>query len=94
MGTIAQYNSSENVISGRYLGDEGPVLIELVRNGEVIDDNREDGPFVEFTFEDHAKSRQVCLKPRGYKPFVYYYIRASQGQHRMTWGSPVWLEQK
>ena len=92
MGKITTYKTSENIIAGRYLGDEGPVLIELIRNGEIIDKKRAIGPFVEFTFKDRLKFDEVSLKTGRYKPFVYYYIKVLQGQYRITWASPVWIE--
>lgn len=94
MGRIIRSKSisdcNQRLIHAQYLGIDGECNVELIRNGKVIFEERLKGPYVEFSYRDSIPFSRIAMKPKGYLPFVYYYLRVSQGIERVTWSSPIW----
>ena len=55
---------------------------DVIRDGEIVYQNSPPGDQVEFQF---AEGESVTAQH-------YYYVRVSQQNGMMAWGSPVWVD--
>jgi hypothetical protein len=85
-------------IAGYAAGNSPLLSIEIIRNGEVIETLEPKGTHIDFTFDDMAPLKEVCLPGRSLggknkaPPFVFYYIRVIQEDGHMAWSSPIWID--
>lgn len=81
-------------IAGSVSGTDLIDSIEIIRNGEVIHEitpNNE--PALEFTYDDMVNLKKVALKsPDSRPPFAFYYVRVTQKNGHVAWGSPIWID--
>ena len=76
-------------VAGSYRIDR----IELLRNNEVVFDTCPDDDVWEGVWTDTEPLAPLALTPTySYdRPFVFYYLRVTQGNRQMAWSSPIWL---
>lgn len=79
-------------ISGFVAGTSPVKLIEIVRNGDVIHTFEPKVNNYDFTFDDFVDLKEVMIKQKEGKPFVFYYLRITQVDHHMAWTSPIWID--
>lgn len=80
-------------ITGYAAGTDLLEKVEIIRNGVVIKVFKPQTPKLEFTFDDMDSLEKVALpaKNKG-NSFVYYYLRVTQADGHMAWGSPIWVD--
>lgn len=79
--------------SGFVSGTANIELIEIIRCGEVIHTFQPHQESFEFTYDDLCDLKKVALKSTDNRPpFVFYYIRVTQEDGHMAWGSPIWVD--
>jgi len=78
-------------ISGFVAGTTKLRLIEIIRNGDVIHTIEPDSYHEEFTFDDMTPLEKNSLKGKS-NPFAFYYLRVTQEDGHMAWGSPIWVD--
>jgi hypothetical protein len=81
-------------IAGYVAGMEDLESVEIIRNGEVIHRIEPEGPACEYAYDDMEPLSSVALKAKhAAHPFVFYYLRVTQKDGHMAWGSPIWVDQ-
>ena len=65
--------------------------IEIVRNNEVVHQQRFEEADAELHWFDTGGFDEFALTPRDAEPFAFYYVRVLQADGQMAWLSPVWL---
>ena len=78
-------------VAGTYRIDS----VEIVRNNQVIHVAEPGAEVWEGGWVDQEPLLPLALQPTfGYdRPFVYYYLRVTQGNRQQAWASPIWLTQ-
>ena len=88
---MAQYGSRQLAmrVAGTYRIDR----IELLRNNEVVFSVHPGSDVWEGEWSDAEPLAALALTPTySYdRPFVFYYLRVTQGNRQMAWASPIWL---
>lgn len=80
-------------LSGYAAGTTKLKLVELIRNGKVIQTFTSDTYHLEFTYDDMEPLEKVCLNAKDKKPlFSYYYLRVTQEDGHIAWSSPIWVD--
>ena len=79
-------------ISGFVSGTSNVKLIEILRNGEVIKTFEPNVHNFEYTYDDMVDLKEHMIKAKDSSPFVFYYVRVTQDDHNMAWGSPIWID--
>lgn len=80
-------------LSGYVAGSCNLKSIEVIRNGEVIHTFYPKTYFLDFTYDDMVPLETVAIEGGSGKPrFIYYYLRATQEDGHMAWGSPIWVD--
>ncbi len=80
-------------LSGYVAGTGDLKLIEIIRNGKVIQSYKPTGYSLEFAYDDLVPLEKVTIDAKDKKPpFVYYYLRATQKDGNMAWSSPIWID--
>ncbi|MCH9631787.1 MAG: hypothetical protein S4CHLAM6_01050 [Chlamydiae bacterium] len=79
-------------ISGFVSGTSNVKLIEILRNGEVIQTFEPNAHNFEYTYDDMVDLKEHMIKSKDSSPFVFYYVRVTQDDHNMAWSSPIWID--
>jgi len=80
-------------LSGYVAGTTTLSKVEIIRNGKVLTTFEPESYFMEFTYDDLAPLGKVVIDNKDKKPpFVYYYLRVTQEDGHMAWGSPIWID--
>lgn len=79
-------------ISGYVAGTDKLKMIELIRNGEVIQTFHPESYFYEYYYDDQESGQRVKLDGGEKGPFVFYYLRVTQEDGNMAWSSPIWID--
>jgi hypothetical protein len=68
--------------------------VEIVRNNRDVHRVEPGGMDTEFGWTDAAPLAEVNLAPAPYcpSPFTFYYVRVTQADGEMAWGSPAWIQ--
>ena len=76
-------------VAGTYRIDS----IELLRNNEVVFRNSPGSDVWEGEWTDSESLAGLAIKPTfpHDRPFVFYYLRVTQGNRQLAWASPLWL---
>ena len=76
-------------VAGTYRIDQ----VELLRNNEVIFCSEPGSDVWEGEWTDAEPLEGLVLKPTfpDDRPFVFYYLRVTQGNRQSAWASPIWL---
>lgn len=68
-------------------------LVEIVRNGDVIQSYKPDGYSFDFAYDDMLPLKDVVIDAKDKNPpFAFYYIRVTQKDGEMAWSSPIWVD--
>ncbi|MDB6081992.1 MAG: hypothetical protein JWO53_1264 [Chlamydiia bacterium] len=68
-------------------------LVELIRNGKVLEKFTPDSHILDFAYDDMTSLQEVVLDAKDKKPpFVFYYLRILQEDGHMAWSSPIWVD--
>jgi len=82
-------------IDGFAAGTRPITKIEIFRNGEIIK-TIEPGPDAfnhKFTYDDMISIEKVMIDNKDKKPpFIFYYIKVTQDDGHIAWGSPIWID--
>lgn len=80
----------------RVAGTYGLDAVELVRNNQVVYRAEPGVQVWQGEWVDETPLDQVAFAPtfEGDRPFVYYYLRVTQGNRQQAWASPIWLTQR
>lgn len=80
-------------LTGYVVGTTLLEKVELLRNGEVLQEFAFGDYHGEFAIDDMTALDQVCLTaPDKKSQFVYYYLRIIQTDGHMAWSSPIWVD--
>ncbi len=80
-------------ISGYVAGTSKLKKVEIIRNGEVVHTFKPDGYHFTFEWDDLSSLQEVCIDAKDKKPpFTFYYLRVTQEDGHMAWGSPIWID--
>jgi len=80
-------------INGYIAGTEDIKLVEIIRNGKVLQSYKPGKYDFEFEYDDMVPLEKVAIKPKDKKPpFVYYYLRVTQKNGQVGWSSPIWVD--
>jgi hypothetical protein len=82
-------------ISGFAAGTANLKSIEIIRNGEVIHTIKPKSAYhAEFAYDDMEDMSKVHIISQDSKlpPFIFYYIRVTQEDGHIAWGSPIWID--
>jgi len=79
-------------IAGTYRID----AVDLLRNNQVVFSANPRADVWEGEWTDSEPLEPLALAPRfPYdRPFVFYYLRLTQGNRQRAWASPIWLTQR
>jgi len=79
-------------IAGTYRID----LVEIIRNNEVVFSAEPGCDVWEGKWTDDTPLESLAIEPTfDYdRPFVFYYMRVTQGNYQKAWASPIWLTQR
>jgi hypothetical protein len=79
-------------VAGTYRVD----AVEILRNNEVVYRAQPGAEVWEGTWVDEAPLEAIAFQPTfSYdRPFVFYYVRVTQGNRQQAWASPIWLTQR
>ncbi len=67
--------------------------VEVVRNGDVVFEQRPDAYVVDTSFCDQATLSDL-IRPAAFETldqFCYYYLRITQQDRNQAWSSPIWV---
>ncbi len=80
----------------RVIGTYRIDAIEIIRNNEVVFSVKPEKESWEGEWTDTEPLPPVAFSPTfpGDSPFVFYYMRITQGNRQKAWSSPVWLTQR
>lgn len=70
-------------------------LVEIIRNGKVIHTitPTTQSRYLTASYDDMDSFENLVIDNKDKKPpFVYYYIRVTQEDGHMAWGSPIWID--
>lgn len=81
MGSIISLDTHPS-IKGNVKGTGKIERIEVVKNGEVLQEIKGESEELDFRYED---------KERPERPDNYYYLRVIQRDGEMAWSSPIWV---
>ena len=83
------------ILDVRVAGTWAIDTVEVVRNGEVVYEVHPGADVWQGTWTDDEPLDGIALAPTfAYdRPFVYYYVRVTQGNRQQAWSSPIWLTQ-
>ncbi len=81
-------------LTGYIAGTQPLTKVELLRNGEVIQEYAPNSQFLDFTYDDMDHLSDVTIPSKEKKPFVFYYLRVTQEDGHMAWTSPIWVDFK
>ncbi len=78
-------------VAGTYRID----LVEIIRNNEVVFSAEPGKDTWEGEWTDNDSLSPIAFEPTySYdSPFVFYYMRVTQGNRQKAWASPIWLTQ-
>lgn len=80
-------------INGHVAGTTKLHMVEIIRNGKVLHTYKPDTYFLDFSYDDMTPLEKNSLKGKDKEPpFAYYYIRVTQEDGHMAWGSPIWID--
>lgn len=80
-------------LSGYAAGTEDLVWVQIIRNGEVLQEYKPEGYAFEFTYDDLTPLDKVVIDAKDKNPpFAYYYLRVMQVDGHMAWSSPIWVD--
>jgi hypothetical protein len=79
-------------ISGFVAGTDRIKKLEIFRNGELLRGYRPREMSTDFAYDDMDPLEDVALHPENGGAFVYYYIKVTQYDGHMAWGSPIWVD--
>ena len=67
--------------------------VEILRNNQVVFSTSPDSDTWEGQWQDEEQLAPLTLTPTfaGDHPFVFYYLRVTQGNRQQAWASPIWL---
>ncbi len=70
--------------------------IEILRNNQVVFTARPGCDVWEGEWVDAQPLPGLALGPsfQGDRPFLFYYLRLTQGNRQRAWAGPIWLTQK
>lgn len=98
MGTELSTATKPGLLVNRYIsgfvsGTDDIALIEIIRNGDVIQEFKPKTNSYEFEFDDENSLEKVAIQSKGNPtPFAYYYLRVTQMDGHMAWSSPIWVD--
>jgi len=96
MGTDIQVKPGDPLLDSRSVwvrvSGTAPISrIEIVRNNEVVHQQRFEEADAELHWFDTDGFDEFALAPEDAPPFGFYYVRVLQADGQMAWLSPVWL---
>ena len=67
--------------------------LEIIRNNETVHVHRGTGMDERLEWEDGEAFEAIALPPGPHwpTPFCCYYVRLTQADGEMAWGSPIWV---
>ena len=70
--------------------------LEIIRNGKVIFDMKDQVSSFEFEHDDMEDFTKAAIESQEKKPkpFIFYYLRVKQKDGHMAWSSPIWVDDK
>jgi hypothetical protein len=81
-------------ITGYAIGTQPLIEVALIRNGKVFRTLEAQDEKVEFEIDDMDLFGAIALEPKEeLPPFIYYYLRVTQADGHIAWGSPIWVDQ-
>ena len=95
MGEEGPLTGGPRSIAIHVAGCEPIASIEVLRNCRVVHRIEADDWFGdwEWTDADDLAADLIEETPFGDAPFAVYYVRVTQADGRMAWGSPIWLSE-
>lgn len=67
--------------------------IAIIRNGKVFKTFSSENTHLEFAIDDSENIAKIALPSSDERPpFIYYYIRVTQEDGHIAWGSPIWID--
>lgn len=79
-------------ISGFIAGTVGLEKIEIIRNGKVLKVIEPESDSIDLAFDDSEPLDKILMPAKEGEPFAYYYIRVTQKDGHIAWGSPIWID--
>jgi len=80
-------------ITGYVAGTEKLHSVELICNGTVYQTLKPEGTSIDFIIDDSRRLEKIAIDNKDKRPpFVYYYLRVTQEDGHMAWGSPIWID--
>ncbi len=82
-------------LTGYVVGTTPLKKVEIIRNGVVLHTISPKDYHCDFAIDDMDPLSKVTLQaPNKKPPFVFYYVRATQEDGHMAWGSPIWVDEE
>jgi hypothetical protein len=99
MGTdlnVALERMGARTFSMRVAGTHRIDTVEILRNNSVVFATHPWADVWEGEWVDEESLAPIALGPAfpHDRPFVYYYLRLTQGNRQRAWASPIWLTQR
>lgn len=79
-------------ISGFVAGTAPIESVEIIRNGEVLHTFVPENYSFDYYFDDMEPLEKIALESKDKDPFVFYYLRVTQKDGHIAWGSPIWVD--
>jgi len=86
----------QRTFSIRVVGSYRIDMVEIMRNNQVIFSAQPGKDVWEGEWTDAEPLLPLALAPTfdDDSPFIFYYVRVTQGNRQKAWSSPIWLTQK
>lgn len=79
-------------IIGKVIAEEQISLLQVIRNGEIVYEQKQKTCEAKIEWQDNDKLAKLCPKRSlTADRFVYYYLRVETLNHDIGWSSPVWV---
>lgn len=80
-------------ITGWIVASAKIAKVEFIRNGKVAHTMHPEKADFEFAYDDTTPLHEHAFAGgEGKPPFVYYYVRVTQENGHMAWGTPIWID--
>ena len=79
-------------ISGFVAGTTPLQSVEIFRNGRLLTTIHPEKDTLELAYDDSEPLDKVLITGKDFDPFVYYYVRITQQDGHIAWGSPIWID--
>ncbi len=97
MGTELNSKEKPGLLYNRYI--EGFIAgtapleeVAIFRNGVLLKAYKDQPETFSFEHYDDELLEKAILTPDLEKPFAYYYIRVTQKDGHIAWGTPIWID--